>query len=37
MPVKGKSFLTQTFTHCELQNCYNEIKFAKFMLFFSLF
>lgn len=32
MPVKRKSFLTQMFTHHELQNCYNEMKFAKFML-----
>lgn len=37
MPVKGKGFLTQTFTHHESQNCYHEMKFARFMLFLSLF
>jgi len=37
MPVKGKSFLTQKFTRHELQNCYHEIKSARFILFFSLF
>lgn len=37
MPVKGKSFVSQTFTCHESQDCYHEIKFMKFTLFFCLF
>lgn len=37
MPVKGKSFLTQTFTHHGSQNCSHEMRFTRFVLFFSLF